>query len=222
MPVQRFGGRNAVIKIGLTSAASYDFSGDSNEAAFEVSIDTSETTGFGSDWKDFIKAQGEFTFSAKVFGGKTGLGTLSYINVTTAGSGYTSAPAISFTGGGGGTGAAATAVVDATGKVVGIIVTAQGSGYTSAPTVVFTGGGGTGAVAAAIVNGYNVPLFDTWFMGTETLYAEIRPFGTGSGLPVYSGSMIPTGYKPTTALGDAVMLEISGQGKGTFTYALQP
>lgn len=75
--------------------------------------------------------------------------TLASINVTNGGTGYTSAPTVGFTGGGG-TGAAATAVVS-DGVVVGINVTNAGSGYTSAPTVGFTGGGGSSAAATAVL-----------------------------------------------------------------------
>lgn len=63
------------------------------------------------------------------------------------GSGYTSAPAVVFTGGGG-VGATATATVFG-GSVIGVLMTAGGTGYTSAPSVSFTGGGGTGAQAQA-------------------------------------------------------------------------
>jgi hypothetical protein len=71
------------------------------------------------------------------------------VAVTTGGSGYTSAPTVSFSGGGG-SGATATATI-ASGAVTAITVTASGSGYTSAPTVAFSGGGGTGAAATATV-----------------------------------------------------------------------
>ncbi len=73
-------------------------------------------------------------------------GALGGIYVLNGGSGYTSAPGVTFSGGGG-TGAAATAVVNG-GQVVGFNVTSHGSGYTSAPTVGLSGGGGTGAVVA--------------------------------------------------------------------------
>ena len=66
------------------------------------------------------------------------------------GSGYTSAPSVSFSGGGG-SGAAATATVSG-GKVTFVSVTSAGSGYTSAPTVSFSGGGGSGAAATANIN----------------------------------------------------------------------
>lgn len=73
------------------------------------------------------------------------------VTIGTQGSGYTSAPAVSFTGGAG-SGATAVAVLGTganAAKVVGVTVTNPGSGYTSAPTVVFTGGAGTGAAATA-------------------------------------------------------------------------
>lgn len=74
-------------------------------------------------------------------------GGITAVTVNTPGSGYTSAPAVSFTGGGG-TGATAVAVVSE-GKVTAVQVTSPGSGYTTAPTVAFTGGGGTLAAATA-------------------------------------------------------------------------
>ena len=65
------------------------------------------------------------------------------------GTGYSTAPTISFTGGGG-TGAAATATVSG-GAVTGVSITAGGSGYTSAPSMAFSGGGGTGASVTAVL-----------------------------------------------------------------------
>lgn len=65
---------------------------------------------------------------ATVSGGK-----LATVKVTAQGYGYTSTPAVSFTGGAG-TGAAAVATI-ANGQVTGITITNAGSGYTSAPTV---------------------------------------------------------------------------------------
>jgi hypothetical protein len=73
------------------------------------------------------------------------------INMTNNGSGYTSAPAVSFTGGTGGSGTVAVAVILG-GQVISVIVTNPGTGWTGAPTVVFTGGGGTGAAATAVLD----------------------------------------------------------------------
>lgn len=69
------------------------------------------------------------------------------VTVSAQGTGYTSAPTVTLSGGGG-TGAAAVATVEG-GKVTKVTVTNVGTGYTSAPTVAFAGGGGTGAAATA-------------------------------------------------------------------------
>lgn len=73
---------------------------------------------------------------------------LGSITVTNGGSGYSTAPTVTFTGGGG-TGAAAIAVVQ-NGAVTAVTITNRGSGYTSAPTIGFTGGGGSAAAATAV------------------------------------------------------------------------
>ena len=72
--------------------------------------------------------------SAAVTGAK-----VASVTVRAGGSGYTTAPVVSFTGGGG-SGAAATATV-AGGVVTAITVTAGGTGYTSVPTVTLTSAG---------------------------------------------------------------------------------
>lgn len=71
--------------------------------------------------------------------------TVASIDVTNAGSGYSSAT-ISITGGGG-TGVIAQATIVG-GRIAYILVTSNGSGYTSKPTVTITGNG-TGATATA-------------------------------------------------------------------------
>ncbi|MCE5345143.1 MAG: RagB/SusD family nutrient uptake outer membrane protein [Bacteroidales bacterium] len=78
------------------------------------------------------------------------------ITVTNGGTGYTSAPVVTFTGGGGTGGASATATISG-GKVTTITLTRDLAGikffqegdYTSTPNVNITGGGGTGATATA-------------------------------------------------------------------------
>jgi hypothetical protein len=72
------------------------------------------------------------------------------INVIDGGTGYTSLPTITLTGGGG-TGASFSPIVF-DGQIIGIDDLNYGYGYTSAPTVTVTGGGGTGAVLEAVVN----------------------------------------------------------------------
>lgn len=79
------------------------------------------------------------------------------IVVADGGVGYTSAPTVTITGGGG-SGAMATAVVTA-GKVSSVVLTPDpitgvklGNDYTSEPIVSFTGGGGSGAMATTTIH----------------------------------------------------------------------
>lgn len=91
-------------------------------------------------------------------------GTLDAVTIGAGGTGYTTAPTVSFTGGGG-TGAAGTATVSG-GAVTGVNITNPGTGYTSPPTVAFTGAG-TGATASAVValaDSFDLPETRTWFV----------------------------------------------------------
>ena len=67
--------------------------------------------------------------------------------ITNPGSGYTVAPTLQITGGGG-SGAAGTAFIG-DGTVGVVTLTSEGSGYTTAPTVTITGPGGVGTTATA-------------------------------------------------------------------------
>ena len=60
--------------------------------------------------------------------------------VSAGGTGYTTAPTVTITGGGG-TGAVGTAYVS-NGTVTAITIS-EGTGYTSAPTITLAGGGGS-------------------------------------------------------------------------------
>lgn len=85
-------------------------------------------------------------------------GSVNSVTVTAAGTGYTSTPAVSFSGGGG-SGAVGTAVLTS-GAVTSVTITSAGSGYTSAPVVLFSGGGGSGATGTALTVGSGNALTD--------------------------------------------------------------
>ncbi|HEY2323880.1 MAG TPA: DUF11 domain-containing protein, partial [Thermoanaerobaculia bacterium] len=86
-----------------------------------------------------------FTYNSSTAAGQVGA-----VIVSNGGSGYTSAPTVNISGGGG-SGATATATVSG-GAITAITVTSGGSGYTSNPSVSFLGGGGAGAIASAAAN----------------------------------------------------------------------
>ena len=98
----------------------------------------------------------------------SGAGGVAFIDVTNSGSGYTSAPTITFVGGGG-AGAAATANITIGGTVSYVQITNPGTGYTSPPTVVFSFPTGTNPIQAT----------GTAYAGTSfTLPAQNESYGT--------------------------------------------
>ncbi|MGE3803204.1 MAG: beta strand repeat-containing protein, partial [Gemmataceae bacterium] len=138
---------------------------------------------------------------------------VTFVKITSGGSGYTSAPTISFSGGAG-TGATGTAVI-ANGSVVGVILTNSGTGYTSAPTVSFTGGGGSGAAATAEIAAAG--------LGVGVTTVAITNGGSGySSTPSVTFSAPANGG--TTATGTAVLtggvvtgVNITNPGNGYLT-----
>ena len=81
--------------------------------------------------------------------GVTGGGVIA-IELAAGGTGYTSAPTVTFTNPAGATGAAAYAVLNGP-SVSSIVMTSVGSGYLTVPSVSFSGGGGTGASGTAVI-----------------------------------------------------------------------
>lgn len=106
-----------------------------NQARYRVSLDTHCVRRFITGLNT-ITQQETYIYN----------GTVGGIAITNGGSGYTS-PTVTLTGGGG-TSAAAQAIV-VNGVIVNIFMTNWGSGYTSAPIVAITDPTGTGATATA-------------------------------------------------------------------------
>ena len=109
------------------------------------------------------------------------------IRVTNAGTGYTTIPTVTITGGSG-SGATATAVIGTQGAsaqtIIGIDVTNKGSGYTSTPTVTITGGNGSDGQATATLNtsaaflgGERISAGD---LSSSVLAASSSPTGKGA------------------------------------------
>lgn len=115
---------------------------------------------------------------------------LAAVILLAGGSGYTSDPTVTISGGGG-SGATAVAHVSG-GAVVSLEMTAAGNGYESAPAISFSGGGGSGAQAQATlvasgVEAVNIIDRGSNFVGIPTLTFR-GGFGSGAAAtPVLSG-----------------------------------
>lgn len=122
------------------------------------------------------------------FGGITGAiatanrsGTgISSITINYGGVGYSQAtpPEVLFIGGGG-TGATGTALVNASGAVIGVTITNSGSGYTSSPVVAFRTGSITHAVATATVSAGRLSAINIVNAGTGYSSAPTITFSGG-------------------------------------------
>ena len=119
-------------------------------------------------------------------------GVVSGITVTTAGTGYTGAPAIAFSGG---TVTSAGTYPTGTGNatnftVSGITLTSPGSGYTAAPTVFF--GSGTGTVASAYLSSVALGA-NTVFGGSGDLQIDAPVSGSYALTKVGAGTLTLAG-----------------------------
>ena len=140
------------------------------------------------------------------------------------GTGYTSAPTVSFTGGAG-SAATATATISAE---VALAVNAGGSGYTSAPTVFIDGTAGTTTTAVATVSGGAITAFTVttgnarfstpptviiggWIPLPTVMTCEITGSISGTTLTV---TAVASG---TLAVGQLVTLPTAGDQTGVIT-----
>ncbi len=131
-------------------------------------------------------------------------GPLTGLTLTAGGTGYTSAPLVTITGGGATIDATASATI-AGATVNGATVTARGSGYVSAPTVTLTGGGGSGATATAtltrIVSAVTVT---NWGNGYTSPPTVVFNGGGGSGAAATA----------TVASGHIIAITVTNGGSG--------
>ena len=112
-------------------------------------------------------------------------GSVTSINVTSGGSGYTTEPIVSIVGGGAISGQQAFATAQITdGSVTGINIVSGGGGYTSVPTVTISGGGGSGATASAVCRG-PIDSINITNAGTQYTYEPTINLISGSGAVAY-------------------------------------
>lgn len=121
------------------------------------------------------------------------------VSVSVGGSGYTSAPAVTFVGGGG-SGAAATATIS-NGVVTSINITSGGTGYTTTPTIYIGGSGGSLSltITTSFVTGFTL--------------TNLSPGGGSQQLSGGTGSNY--GYAPTVNI-----VSSGGGGSGATAIAV--
>jgi autotransporter-associated beta strand protein len=200
----------------------------SNTAAFTT--DANVVTNVNSGGANFNTANGNITFAGAIAAGTTG--NVSGFSGLSGGSGYTADPTVTISGGGG-SGATAVAIINASGAVTDIIITNPGSGYTSAPTFtiaapssgtqatvastsIATGNGGVTETGpnALILNGANTYTGPTTVssgtitMGATSTFASTA-FNVGSGATLNT-SLLSAGF----TLGSGKTLSATG-GAGT-------
>ncbi len=135
-------------------------------------------------------------------------GSVSNVAVVNGGTGYTSAPTVSFTGGSG-TGATATASIYATSSVASATVTAGGTLYTSPPSVTFSAPpSGVTATGVAVVSGGAVTAVTIVNPGSGYVAAPSISFSGGGGSGAAATAVL------TTASGPVVDVVVTAGGSG--------
>ena len=137
-----------------------------------------------------------FSRDTKVF---MGLSTIRQLHIQVAGAGYTSAPAITISGGGASVQATATCTIDS-GAVDTVTVTSPGVGYTSTPTVTVAAapGGGTDAVIRGGAGIWEIPIIDGFSMsqGTNTTEVTLNEMADASGNSRRGRQLFTDSYAP--------------------------
>ena len=133
------------------------FKNAADDGDFLEDISWKELEILDSPFNTASQAYGEYSYKIPAKASGSGLNNsdifeydvsrISSIAVTNGGSGYSTVPTVTITGGGG-YGATAQATI-ATGAVTAINILNPGRGYSSAPTVTISGGGGSSATATA-------------------------------------------------------------------------
>jgi hypothetical protein len=160
---------------------------------------------------------GYCTFDGTVFVHQGGVSPV--FNISNGGSGYSSPPPVTISGGSG-TGATATATI-VNGVVVGIVLTSPGTGYQVGDTLTVSFGTGVGSGAAGHVTMPGFPvssvtinnrgLFQTNPANTPGNYSFVFAGGGGTGAAGFA-NVIFNGPGPTVYTVDGVALTAGGSG----------
>jgi len=158
-------------------------------------------------------------------------GKVTGVVVDSAGTGYTTAPTVSFGTASGGSGATAIATV-AGGSLLSVTVNSGGTGYTGVPTVSFSGGGGSGAAAFAKTVGSAVTEVVITSAGSQYVSAPSVSFTGGSGAgasatalvsaAIVTGVVVTSGGSGYTSAPTVTFTGGSGSGASATAFVHPP
>ncbi len=200
-------------------AAAFGSAGGSviaNTAAFNTSVS-------GPNKYQIDSSGGTLTTDLTGTGTVLTKGIVASATVSAGGSGYTAAPTVAITGGGG-SGATATAGL----AVLSVAVTNGGSGYTSAPTVTFAAppSGGTRATGTAVLDGSGTHVASITITNAGAGYTSVPAitFSGGGGSGAAATATMRVGSVTITAGGSGytsvpTITISSGGGTGATAYA---
>lgn len=172
-----------------------------------------------SDYQIQRRISSKYSIKLKAFVDLT-RGRVTSVTVTNGGTGYTSAPTVSLTSGGG-SGAAAKAIING-GVVTQVLITSNGTGYTSAPTVGFTGGGGASAAGTAVINQLSSVQFLAMLKTYDFLTWTFYPRGNTTGYEGLTGTIARPKVGMKFSENDFCVIELEGQGSGDYTQITAP
>lgn len=150
-------------------------------------------------------------------------GSVAYVEITGAGSGYNSCPVVTSSGGNG-TGFVGQAIVSA-GSVIAVLVLNPGSGYTSAPAITITGASGDAGIVAATATAimYDHQMSGQRFVDTGWVVNYNKGNSASNRLNVIDRRKAAAGQTTTLTTGttDITDATIVGNGKPQYVAALQ-
>lgn len=127
----------------------------------------------------------------------TSTNSITGITIANGGTGFTTPPTVTLSGGGYRTAATIASVEVSSGAITKINLASSGSGYTSLPTVTITGGGGTGASLTPIIGSqYNYVIAESLNTFDEQGFINISDYSQDEGVfwtpitDVTAGSLI--------------------------------
>jgi hypothetical protein len=195
--------------VGTTTYMEVNGYSEGANLSWDRTVETQES--YGSDGI-VVGGGAEVSFEATVFVIQDP-GMIGGTATITPGTGYTSAPTVSFAAPPVVTGnrtATGEAIINSAGQLTGIFISDHGRGYVSAPAITITGGGGTGAAATAFLGGMSdVNLYAYAFAGD--MEVQFSPAGKAAKQSRYTFNITIESGSIEPAVNGVISIPLSGK-----------